>query len=80
MEKFEVGAGIGPMVSEPFEIKPSLLPVGTFQEGPPCINVEKIKLNFADICCNLQWIAARGAIVCVYTEYRLQCDSYSSNN
>lgn len=45
---------MGPKVSVPFEIRPSLRPVGTFQEGPPYIRVTKIKFDCVYMCCNIK--------------------------
>lgn len=36
--KLLVGAGMSAKASEELEIVPSLRPVGTFQNGPPCFN------------------------------------------
>ena len=35
VEKFPVGRGMSLKASDPLEIVPSLLPVGTLQNGPP---------------------------------------------
>lgn len=39
VEKLLNGAGMSDKVSEAIEILPSLLPVGTFQKGPPYNNI-----------------------------------------
>ena len=36
VEKFPVGRGMSLKASDPLEIVPSLRPVGTLQNGPPC--------------------------------------------
>ena len=47
--KLNVGAGICLLASEALEIKPSLRPVGTFQNGPPCHKSKEIIQQYQHI-------------------------------